>query len=607
MPAPSLKPEAMERTLFVSGLLLLPALLVGYSLLLRIVAGGTPPASRKSPTFLSGGWGVATVAVLAWTIVVMARNPFYLRSLGDPGAGAFLTALAALVFAATVLRLLLTEGSGGAERFAAGFLRSLALLLVGIVGVSTVFGLRAVTASTDYTASFNAVFHAVVQVFQGKTLLVDLNHQYGLYPQFLEPVFKLFGLSVLKFTLAMATLNVASLLLLYRFLEEIAANAVIRHLGFAALVSGSLLSGESPRPDLFFQYYPLRLIFPALVVFLTHRALRRKERRWYYASLAAASFALLWNADTGLVVFVAWTATMTFDACCAREYRKALQHLLRTGAGLALVYLSCTVYLRLRSGGWPDFGEQFLYQDLFYLCGYMMEPMPLAHPWNIVLLVYAAGLLCAVTSLVAGIPSARVSAVFFLSVMGAGIFSYYQGRSVDSNLMVYPAILVTVVFADTLSRRARDAGSWREKLLLASILATWTLSLAGLARNLPEIGVGTRERLARTFGGEETPLTRDIAMVKRHFAPGQEVLILSGHSGIYYLETGTRPPLRLAGSTEIVLANDYLRLDLYLHAPETKSVVFDRSIGNDNMAAVIHQAFRVKESSPDLLVTVLTR
>jgi len=44
-----------------------------------------------------------------------------------------------------------------------------------------------------YTDHFNANFHSIVQVVQGKTLLVDLTNQYGFYPYFLEPVFRLAG------------------------------------------------------------------------------------------------------------------------------------------------------------------------------------------------------------------------------------------------------------------------------------------------------------------------------------------------------------------------------------------------------------------------------
>jgi hypothetical protein len=299
---------------------------------------------------------------------------------------------------------------------------------------------------------------------------------------------------------------------------------------------------------------------------------------------------------------------MAFDACCARQFRQALLHVLRACVALVLAYGLFATYLLLRYGSWPRLAEQFSYQGLFYLCGYQMEPMPLAHPWTVVLLVYAAGLLCAVLALVAGAVSVRVSTVFFLCVMGAGLFSYYQGRSVDSNLLPYCAVLVTIVFADALSRRVRQPGAWDDRLLLAGILLAWSLSIAGLGRNLDGLYAGTRDRLARTFSQRETKVTRGIALLRRSFAPGQKVLILSGLSGVFYLETDTRPPLDLPGCTELILAQDYRQLGAYLSDPETTSVVIDATIGNNNaINAAVYKSFRIKEYYRDLLLSIMVK
>ncbi len=614
VPLATYKPEPMERTLFISGLLLFPALLTGFTLFFRARTGREKSLCpgrrfRVTPGWL---WGTGTLAVYSWALFVLTKDgAFYLRTSVGLDATAFIATLAAVVLAAGTFRLLAAGGGEpGAQRgqAVATLMRVLCLSLIGVVAVASIFGLRAVTNQPDYTVSFNAVFHAVVQVFQGKALLVDLKHQYGLYPHFLEPVFRFTGLSVLKFTLAMAALSAASLLFMFWFLQGVAANKIVRYLGCAALISSSFLLGAPPRPDAYFQYYPVRVVFPALVVFLVHRTLRSGAAGWYYASLAAAALAVLWNADTGLVVFAAWTATLTFHAVCAREFREAFRHFLRASGAVALACASCAVYLRLRYGSWPDLGEQFSYQDLFYNCGHMMEPMPLAHPWTIVLLVYAAGLLCAVWALVERKASVRTSMVFFLSVMGAGLFSYYQGRSVDSNLLPYPAVLITIIFADTLARRVRSAGAWSDKLLLAGILFAWSLSLAGLGRNLPGLYFGTRDQLARSFGNEETAVTRGIAMLKRNFEPGQKILMLSGFSGIFYLETDTRsPPLRLPGSTELILMEDYLTLDRYLRAPDTSTVVVDPSIRKNDLGKLVYQSFRVKEYDGGLLLSILVK
>jgi len=614
VPPAAFKPEPLERLLYVSGLLLFPTSLTGFVLLFRAWASTEAPLfTRKWPGFSPKWlWGTGTAAVFAWAVFVLVKNgSFYVRNSVGLDAVAILAVLAAAALATVTFRLL-ADGGGepGARRgrAIATLLRALCLTLIGVVALSSIFGLRSVTNKADYTVSFNAVFHAVVQVFQGKALLVDLNHQYGLYPQFLEPLFRIAGLSVLKFTVVMAALSAGSLLFLFWFLQDVTVNKVVRYLGCAALISGSVLFGAPPQPDAYFQYYPLRIVFPSLVVFLLHRALRRRAAGWYYASLTAAALAVLWNPDTGLVVFAAWTGTMVFDAFCRREFRRALHHVLQAGAALVLAYLFFATYLDVRYGSWPRLVQQLSYLDLFYRCGCMMEPMPFAHPWTIVLLVYAAGLLRAVWALVEGKASVRASTVFFLCVMGGGLFSYYQGRSVDATLLPYPAVLVTVLFADSLAHRIRGAGAWSDRLLLAGILFAWTLSLVGLGRNLPGLYANTRDRLARALGGEETAVIRGIAMLKRNVTPGQEVLMLSGFSGIFSLETDTRsPPLGLPGGNELILREDYRRLERYLNSPDTTTVVIDPSIRNDIVGTQIYRAFRIKEYNSDLLLSVLVR
>ena len=613
VPLAALKPEPLERALFVSGLFLFPGCLLLFASLLHPGAGRAsvrPSAwqASLSPRVL---WGAGTVAVFAWSLFVLAVNgSFYLRHSIGLDRGGLLALGAAAALTGVVFRRLVIGGGdpdAAADRLFVALLRALCLTLIGAVAAASIFGLGAVTNAPDYIVSFNAVFHAMVQVFQGRALLVNLNHQYGLYPHFLEPLFRIIGLSVLSYTIVMAALNAASLLLLYRFLVEIAENRIVRHLGCAALISGSLLYGAPPRPNAYFQYFPVRFFFPALVVFLLHRALQRRTAGWYVASLAAASLAVLWNLDTGLVVFAAWTATMAFDACCAREFRKALLHVLRACAALALTYALFAVYLFLRYGSWPNLAQQFCYQDLFYLCGFMMEPMPLAHPWTVVLLVCAAGLVRPVMALVTGTGSLRISMSFFLSVAGAGLFSYYQGRSVDSNLLFYPAILITVLFVDTLSRRVNKPGAGSDKLLLAGILLVWSVSIAGLGRNLPGLYAGTQERLSATFANGETRVTRSIAMLKRHLAPGQRVLMISGLSGIFYLETDTRSPLMLPSTLELVLTQDYLALATYLSLPETSVVVIDSTNSDNALNAAVYENFRIKEYNRDLLLSVLVK
>ena len=85
------------------------------------------------------------------------------------------------------------------------------VFIIVVVSVGRVFN---ETEPYVYGFHFTAYFDSVVQVYLGKTLLVNNSAQYGLYALFLKPLFVLFGLSVFKFTLVMCIIEAMWLLCL---------------------------------------------------------------------------------------------------------------------------------------------------------------------------------------------------------------------------------------------------------------------------------------------------------------------------------------------------------------------------------------------------------
>src|SRR5262249_45929703 len=105
----------------------------------------------------------------------------------------------------------------GERRAVKWLAHGLAFALVAVVALACLFD-----EHNDYSSNwhFTAVFSSVVQVHFGKALLINAQGQYGLYAHFLQPLFALVGLSVLKFTLVMGLLLAASYVALWVFLQE---------------------------------------------------------------------------------------------------------------------------------------------------------------------------------------------------------------------------------------------------------------------------------------------------------------------------------------------------------------------------------------------------
>jgi hypothetical protein len=107
----------------------------------------------------------------------------------------------------------------------------------------------------------------------------------------------------------------------------------------------------------------------------------------------------------------------------------------------------------IRYDNLPDFFELMQYQIYFYQLGFAMLPMKLIHPWNLVAIVYLIGLVYAAQSVIIKNDTMNSKMVFLLSILGFGIFVYYQGRSHDFNLfdVCFPAILIVTIFIECYS------------------------------------------------------------------------------------------------------------------------------------------------------------
>ncbi|MEQ8224973.1 MAG: hypothetical protein ABRQ37_21830, partial [Candidatus Eremiobacterota bacterium] len=172
---------------------------------------------------------------------------------------------------------------------------------------------------TIFGYHFGTVFYSIVQVYNGKAILVDFSHQYGLYAHFLEPIFRITGLSALKFTALMGILIAFSFFLLYKFLREITETKFIASLGFLSIFFCCSLLAEffkikflDSSYDPFFQYYPLRVIFPVLSIYITWKYFNKEGFFLYYSSFIIYSIAVLWNFDTGSVVFLSWLLILIY-------------------------------------------------------------------------------------------------------------------------------------------------------------------------------------------------------------------------------------------------------------------------------------------------------
>jgi hypothetical protein len=432
------------------------------------------------------------------------------------------------------------------------------LLLLGLLSFS-ILGQEHIRNAPIFWASFNAVFYSVVQVFFGKELLVDFVNQYGLYPHFIEPVFRLIGLSVYSFTALMGLLNCLAFFCLYRFLARETGDELMAFLGLTTIVFFCYASGRVEMQDLYLQYHPVRILFPAVSLAVA-RGFAHGPTHLRGASLfALGAAAFLWNPDTGTVVLAAGLLLLVYDALLRRRPREIP---LRLSGGIATaiaVVASISIFLRLRYGAFPDYSQLFIYPKAFYLYGTMMLPMPQFGLWIPVLIIYAAGLLLSLVALVEGDDTPRARILFFLSVLGLGLFTYYQGRSHLANLTAagYPAILIGVLLASDLRRHALPRPPAANRFISFTLLTLLCYSIPALAFIAPAWIRGVSAKVRVTMGGKDNEVLRDAKFLQHYLHPGQEVVIMSYNSGLHHLLTQTTNPLDIPGDSELVFRKDF--------------------------------------------------
>lgn len=421
--------------------------------------------------------------------------------------------------------------------------------LLALVFLINIFNLNFINNSPVFTVHFDSFFYSISQVFTGKTLLVDFNNLYGLYPHFLEPIFRLIGFNMLKFSIVMAVLLTTSFLLLFLFMIKVVKNILLVIMGFATIIYWEYLLGKIVTQDFYFQFTPLRMIFPCIMLYLAAVYFGNKNKILYYLSFPVLSIGVLWNLDVGGITYASWILALCFMELSDRDigdYKmiagKCLRHIVNAAIILLFVVMAFTLFAFIRSGQLPNLSQFIIYQKFFYNSGYFMMPMPLFHPWNLVALIYLVGLAYSFINLLRRDNYYRNIIVFLLSILGAGMFVYYQGRSHSWNLLgiAYPAVILLVVFAEDLINGIKEYGikKYQNLIFVMIIMYFLSFSIFSVIENSPAIYNIINKRIS-AVNDNSSDTKKNLDFIRRYTVPGEKIFILSGNEGVYYAESHT--------------------------------------------------------------------
>jgi hypothetical protein len=579
LPPAYFQPEPLERLTFLLGVILMPILILaalrGLARALGCLTGGSVRLVWMTVTAAFISAAIAFAAhIPAKTLVLAELFPVTPHAL-IRGLVGFLIAGCALLFGRHISR-----------KWAAG---GMAIVIIGI-GIGTAAFTVATTNEglRNYIEGPNmdAILYSDVQVEHGRGMLIDLTNQYGLYPQFLDPTFRIIGLNVLSFTVTMWTLMSACFVCVGLLLWINIENKWIAPVALLSVAHYAYFSSRTWLPDdPYLQYHPIRFLFPCVGLYLFARYIKNRSRTLYGLCAATAGLAILWNPDSGIAVFGAWIALLLYQEFsalpAAPAARRAVIHVMRAaGVFLSLIALY-SGYAFIRYHAWPHWGMLTVNVPVFYRYGGMMLPLPPNHPWILVIALYTLTLARAGQSLLCRKNSPRQQLMFVTTVLGTGLFTYYQGRSHDNNLVlvIWPAIILSALSADELF-------SWcsrvRDRLVVAPVYLI-TLGILWFQCfpivMIPDVvratNWATSIKIRSILGDQSGPVRRNIELLRHYAKPNAPLAILSYRAGVYLAETGAYSIFTGPSLTEMLWRSNLDSLEKQLAAVSSMPLLVD--------------------------------
>jgi len=394
---------------------------------------------------------------------------------------------------------------------------------------------------------FNAIFYSQAQVHGGGAMLLDgLNNNYGLYPQFLHPLFKVIGLNVRTFTTLMALLLAMCFVFQASFLNKFVRNKLLFFFGCAAIFflpyfNAKLLVTFTAG----FNTWPVRYMTFSTLLFVSAFYINNKNNKLYYIIPVLLSMLVLWNPETGIVSLLGWIALLLYmhfytptESGLKFSGLKLLKHIAIPLATLVGVFLLYGLLVMWSYGRFPDFKIMFNVMAGFGVLGVGGLPMSPIHPWNFVALLYILGLLYSITKLLNKTITPKSCAIFLLSIIGSGLFMYYRGRSHNGSVfsMAPTAFILLAILCNDLWEITKKYKLFPLRVLF--VIAFFFLAFSGveMLADLPKIKALVNDEQDRLNQLEiEKTVKANQVFIKEHTVPEEKVLLFVGQTeGLYF-------------------------------------------------------------------------
>lgn len=340
------------------------------------------------------------------------------------------------------------------------------ILILSILSVNNMY-----MHSTFEIHHVNAYYYPISKINSGLTPGVDFNCIYGFYGYFFSIIIKLLsftGIESIKiFALIISILIFLIYIFIYIFILRVIKNRIISFLTFFAVLFSGLIYNIILSNGDYLQYTPHRMFFPSIYLFLISIYFNKnndEKKKFNLIIYGILSLGVLWNIETGIVVLFThfllniYEILLEYQINDKKTYVKISHNVVYVILSLFLSLLILESITFIRTGHIINIIDLFSSQIVFYGSGFYMLKMNLFDFWLILVSVYCIALFKSLKKLKFmkfkdNYPDdEKYMTYFILSILGMGIFSYYQGRSHASilPLVIYPAVIVLGIFLEQL-------------------------------------------------------------------------------------------------------------------------------------------------------------
>jgi hypothetical protein len=331
------------------------------------------------------------------------------------------------------------------------FLRTLLIENIAFIGVLVT--VTSVAWSLVYNDQSNYHFNVVIfplAAINGDSPFIPLvddgfKSLYGGYYLLLGLLSRLIGNSLLSIKIVVCSLIALQIILYYLIVKAIYQNPLIRILVFISCLFWSYFYGKVVSQDLYFQYFPLRTLFPCLLLVTL---LYVSERQFIDKAIFSLKFltlnlrdllldfivamALLSNFDSGISVLIMYFFIYIWnefkiDGFSAKNMIKRL-----TGFSINLIIIIFIIIFcfRILSGEFINF-YNYIGSTLKFGSGFLGLPFP-DNIWMIFMVVYGFNIIHSFQSYV---EDKNAKYRFVIAIWGIVSLLYFVNRSHPWNLI----------------------------------------------------------------------------------------------------------------------------------------------------------------------------